>query len=57
MRTYIVRLSDGRIFYVRAYTKGEVPLRLEAKEDIDREMIASVRRDKADPAPRLATAA
>ena len=54
MRTYVVRLTDGRLFYVDAYTKGEVPLRLEAHLNIDRALIRSVRRDKADPAPRAA---
>ncbi len=53
MKSFKVTLVDGRIVYVKSYTKGEVPVRLELMHDTPRDMIASVRADKGDPAPRF----
>jgi hypothetical protein len=52
MRSYIVRLFDGRVLYVASWTKGEVPALVEAEHAIGRCDIRNVRRSKGDPFPR-----
>ena len=44
MRTYQTRTNDGRIFYVVAYTKSEVPALMQ-EQGVEREEIDTIQRD------------
>lgn len=44
MRAYQTKTNDGRIFYVVAYTKSEVPALLQ-EQGVEREEIDTIKRD------------